>query len=54
MSRKKWLLVSAIITVVGISAFIIIYLTTNNKLLAFPFLICTQVIDLTLSLIMGE
>lgn len=54
MNKRKLSIINSLVVIIGFSLFIAIYLITSDKLLAFPFLIATQIIDLILGFIIGE
>ena len=54
MNKRKLLIINSFVVIIGLTLFIAIYLITNDKLLAFSFLIATQIIDLILGFIIGD
>lgn len=54
MSKRILSIINSFVVIIGLTSFIAIYLITNDKALAFPFLIATQIIDLILGFIIGD
>lgn len=54
MNKKILSIINSLVIIIGLTSFIAIYLITNDKALAFPFLLATQIIDLILGFIIGD